>query len=289
MWRREERLAYWLSDCSRANTACCRFGSLKALFRKFELNRPNASLHDCVVELCMPVKSLEDLEFPDARAVDGLGSFGDQLQASGKASQIAEALSSHHVGIKSTGLLEESRIRNLDIAPDWNAAVLKKELIFEPAVQQLIAQKIGKTMKVHSGSCIDTPPIIANNPACLLNPTEPIQDGINHISSIPMLLRSIGRDKFKQPAYESFLREAEVLRGVPPGQGELLAVFRNVPVEVVLRLRFVQEKNMIIYTLALPLSSRSTRLHDLAAVRDLSSKVVHLVPHRTRYQTVVLN
>jgi len=144
-------------------------------------------------------------------------------------------------------------------------------------------------MRVHSGSCFEKPSSIVNNPACLLNPKEPIQDGINHISSIPMLLRSIGRDKFKQPAFESFLREAEVLRGVPPGQGELLAVFRNVPVEIVSRLRFVQDKNMIIYSVTLPLSSRSTRLHDLAAVRDISREVVHLVPHRTRYQTVILN
>lgn len=85
-----------------------------------------------------------------------------------------------------------------------------------------------------------------------------------------------------------YLREAEVLRGVPPERGELLAVFRKVPVELVGRIRFLAESGLLLYTIARAPGLQRTRLHDLAAVRNKDSGGVHLVAHRTRYRTAFL-
>jgi len=85
-----------------------------------------------------------------------------------------------------------------------------------------------------------------------------------------------------------YLREAEVLRGVPPERGELLAVFRKVPVELVGRIRFLAESGLLLYTIARTPGLQRTRLHDLAAVRNRDSGGVHLVAHRTRYRTAFL-
>ena len=85
-----------------------------------------------------------------------------------------------------------------------------------------------------------------------------------------------------------YLREAEVLRGVPPERGELLAVFRKVPVELVGRIRFLAESGLLLYTITRAPGLQRTRLHDLAAVRNRDSGSVHLVAHRTRYRTAFL-
>jgi hypothetical protein len=85
-----------------------------------------------------------------------------------------------------------------------------------------------------------------------------------------------------------YLREAEVLRGVPPERGELLAVFRKVPVELVRRIRFLAESGLLLYTITRAPGLQRTRLHDLAAVRNRDSGGVHLVAHRTRYRTAFL-
>jgi hypothetical protein len=289
MWRREERLAYWLSNSTRPNPPRFRFGSLKYFLRRLGLYRIDASLHGCAIDLCVPVHSLENLPFSRIQAIDGLGSFACQLRASDKILQITKGLSQRQLGTKTIMLLGESQIRSLNTMGDWKAATAAKNLIFDPAIHPLIAPSMGKGMRVHSEGFFATLPDVLGSPAYFLNLVEAIQDGTAEISAIPMLLRSIGRENFKHPNYGSFLREAEAVRGVPPGRGELLAVFPNVPIEIVSRLRFVQDRNLIIFTLALPISARSTRLHDLAAVRDLSTKVVHLVAHRTRYKTVVLN
>lgn len=101
--------------------------------------------------------------------------------------------------------------------------------------------------------------------------------------------RSVRMETLEDSERNSFLREAEILKGVRPDRAELLAVFRRVPIEVISRLRFVAETKIIRYSVVEGLVPTSTRVHDMAAVRDTASGEVFLLPHRTKFRAVPLN
>jgi hypothetical protein len=86
----------------------------------------------------------------------------------------------------------------------------------------------------------------------------------------------------------SFLREAEVTRGIPIEQLELVGVFRNVPTALISKIRFLEGRGVILYTLQPADEQSRTRVHDLAAVRDVQRNATYLVAHRTRYRTAFL-
>jgi hypothetical protein len=113
--------------------------------------------------------------------------------------------------------------------------------------------------------------------------------GTPGLALLPLTVRAMEPSMLNENERASFLREAAALRGVTPDQGELLAVFRSVPIEVVSRLSFNKESRTIVYKLTFNPALRRTRVHDLAAVLDTASGEIHLVPHRARYRTVFLN
>lgn len=105
---------------------------------------------------------------------------------------------------------------------------------------------------------------------------------------MPHSRRSVDLDALSSQERAGFLREAEQVRNVAANNGELLAIFRKVPIELVLQIRFVAEKSLLLFTVATTSGLSRTRVHDLAAVGDRESGKVHLVAHRTRYQTAFL-
>jgi hypothetical protein len=88
---------------------------------------------------------------------------------------------------------------------------------------------------------------------------------------------------------KSFLHEAEAIKGVPADRAELLAVFRNIPIEMISKMRYLAEKKIILYTICRGVRRTHTRVHDMAAIRDTGSQDVFLIPHRSRFQSVCLN
>lgn len=109
------------------------------------------------------------------------------------------------------------------------------------------------------------------------------------ISKLPHTIRGVGVETLKDSECKSFLREAEALKGIPAESAELLAVFRHVPIEVISRLRFIEEGNVISYGISPAPRPTSTRVHDMAAVRDEVSGEIYLIPHRTRFRAVSLS
>ena len=85
------------------------------------------------------------------------------------------------------------------------------------------------------------------------------------------------------------MREAEALKGIPAERAELLAVFRHVPIEIISRLRYVAENHILVFSISRLSGPTSTRVHDMAAVRDIVSQDVHLIPHRTQFRAVSLS
>jgi hypothetical protein len=109
------------------------------------------------------------------------------------------------------------------------------------------------------------------------------------ISLLPHTRRSVRMETLKDAEYKGFLREAEVLKGIPAERAELLAVFRHVPIEIISRLRYVAENRLLVFSISRQSGPTSTRLHDMAAVRDIMSQDIYLIPHRTRFRAVSLN
>lgn len=100
---------------------------------------------------------------------------------------------------------------------------------------------------------------------------------------------SVRIESLKEADRESFLREAESLKGIPADRSELLGVFRHVPIEVISRMRFVAKGRVLLYSIAGKPCPSSTRVHDMAAVFDAGNRAVYLIPHRTRFRSVSLN
>ncbi len=114
-----------------------------------------------------------------------------------------------------------------------------------------------------------------------------VHNATERIVRMPQMRVAAPREALTLRDCEGYLREAEVLKGVPVDSGELLAVFRRVPVEGVARLRFVASERLLLFTMAAGRCGGVWHLHDVAAVRDANG-ATHLVAHRTRFQTAVL-
>jgi hypothetical protein len=108
------------------------------------------------------------------------------------------------------------------------------------------------------------------------------------LSQAPHERISLELDAMSAFRVESLARQAEVLRKWEHGQAEVVALFPRVPVELLSRVRFSQEGNRLTYILHPAIRVKSTRVHDLIAIRDRKSGEVHLVPERTNYQSTEL-
>jgi hypothetical protein len=117
----------------------------------------------------------------------------------------------------------------------------------------------------------------------------PVRQLTAKMSELPLAQKTVKVQELPDSERSGFLHEAEVLKGIPADQAELLAVFRHVPIEVISRLRFLEERKAILYSLARETQLTKTRVHDMAAVRDQRSREIHLVPHRSRFKSVALN
>jgi hypothetical protein len=108
------------------------------------------------------------------------------------------------------------------------------------------------------------------------------------IALLPHARESVQIEMITAAERRSFLREAEALKGIRADRAELLVVFRHIPIEYISRMRFVAEKRVLLYSIATQCGT-STRVHDMAAVRDLESQEVHLIPHHTQFRGVSLS
>ncbi|HSW38540.1 MAG TPA: hypothetical protein VLL97_03515 [Acidobacteriota bacterium] len=90
-------------------------------------------------------------------------------------------------------------------------------------------------------------------------------------------------------ARRSFLQEAETVKHISADQSELLTVFYHVPIEMISRLRFIDDKKMLLYRISPGLRRTQTRVYDMAAVRDIAGRKTHLITHRSRCRVLSLN
>jgi hypothetical protein len=115
-----------------------------------------------------------------------------------------------------------------------------------------------------------------------------IRSNLSLLSKLAFRRMSLDIQKLDSAEYRGFLNEAEVLRSIPIDRSELLAVFRSVPIEIISRLQYVSDVGMLLYSVSNQPQRKQTRLHDLAAIRDISDNEIYLIPHRAKYVSVSL-
>jgi hypothetical protein len=248
-----------------------------------------ARTHEFAVDLHTSVRLDVDLSWARCKVRDGLGTLSTAIRNDNPHGAKPEKFIHAPSQVRDSRLLGFPGIRSISLASRACMSVLYKDWVMQPAVRSAVVDSPAMAAKIRAASCHRDRPAVIGVIERTTGVRTKIGDGLRRIHFVPMRLRSMDTEMLSMSVCDGYLREAVILKGVPEGQGELLAVFRKVPIELVTRMRFIEGKRMILFTLALPRTLRRTRLHDLAAVRDLSTKEVHLVAHRTRYQTVFLN
>ncbi len=116
----------------------------------------------------------------------------------------------------------------------------------------------------------------------------PVRERTAGIASFPHIRRGVDIEKVAPEEQEGFLQEAESTKGIPVSQGQLLALFRNVPVELIAKAHYSEEKRLLLYTVDGGRSCTRTRLHDLGIVRDAAGGKTHMVVHRRQFKQVTI-
>lgn len=288
MQRREEGLGYWLVASPPPEQLTLWVRVRRAFLRHRQAGKLRPATCELPLEMGVDVFSSEEF-IPTSRPVcDGLGHLASPDSFKGwkeNRCQVAVA----EMKIHALEPLPEPAANKGALLEDLLIRVNRQEWIHLPVAKASLQDALGKKTRVRSVTCLHE---LGHARSCSqwLSPVRiGVRTGTRGISALPHTGWTLDLNEIRESERESFLQEATALKGVAPGRGELLAIFRNVPIEVVSRLRFVRETGTIHYNLTFNPSLRRTRVHDLAAVRDAATDEIHLVAHRTRYRTVFLN
>ncbi len=115
-----------------------------------------------------------------------------------------------------------------------------------------------------------------------------VRCGLDGIMRQAFIRKGLGPLQIGADEAEYYLLEAERSRGVMPGCGEILAIFRRMPIELVSSMRFDDRSRILAYTLVPMQGMGRSRIHDVALVRDRSTGKTRWIPHWTSFQTATL-
>lgn len=288
MQRREEGLGYWLAARPLPEQLTLWVRVRRAFLRHQQAGRLRPTTRELPLGMGVDVFSAEEFISTSKLVSDGLGYLASPESFKGWRESRCQ-VDVAEMKIHSLEPLPEPASKKIALLGDLLIRVNRQEWIHFPVARASLQDSLGKKTRVRSVMCLHE---LGRARSCSqwLSPVRiGVRTGTAGISALPQTGWTLDLNEIKESERESFLREAAALKGVAPGRGELLAIFRNVPIEIVSRLSFTKETGMIHYNLTFNPSLRRTRVHDLAAVRDVSTDEIHLVAHRTRYRTVFLN
>jgi len=225
---------------------------------------------------------LDEALAADIVVKDGLEALGLWTEC-----EAANALSRYPGMICRVDLLGRAAVRMLKLPDERQAQIQQVGLALYPNARSLPTNI--EPACVGTLACLEDQLQGVKNGNRLLAMNPGIGTLITKISALPHMQTSINIDELQDSERKGFLREAENLKHIPTGRAELLAVFRHVPIEVISRMCFLEEKRIILYCISGEPRRTRTRVHDMAAVRDTASREIHLVLHRTRFWPVSLN
>ena len=286
MWRREEKLGYWLADVYRPEKLGLLLKLRKELLSWFRLRDLRPAIGEYSLGFDANMSCLNATLPVEAPVHDGLALLGQYAYHLAKETGGDGQSIGTSNPVKRVDLLDLAVSRSLHLPKEQEVRIQRLGFMTAPRFRSLLISL--RKANIHSQDCIPLPQV-QNGCRCLLAAKSVVHTATSGISVLPHAQASVSPDQLKASEYEGFLQEAEVLKGIPANRGKVLAVFRHVPIEMISGLRFLEEKKVILYNLTGEPRRTRTRVHDLAAIRDTSNQEIHLVPHRTRYRTVLLN
>ena len=282
MWRREERLEYWLAG--RHLPGGPSFASRLREKLRFRIPVFSGAVRSELLNMDARALSWDASFAKEPCVLDGLGALGVWTNRS---SSEACKLNASAGGVQRIDLLAGRRVHNLKL-PDALAIRVRHRMLAMQPVCRTPAVAVPMAM-VRALECFKAPTLKVTNGERLLIDGLAIESKMLHITTLPLRRTSLKIDLMPDLERQSFLREAEAIKRIPANRAELIAVFRHMPIEMISGLRFLAEKKVILYTVAENLKRTSTRVHDMAAIRDAVTQEIHLVPHRTKCRLVTLN
>jgi hypothetical protein len=248
----------------------------RKLTGEFGIGRLSAHAAEEGVEIRAHAKSLNVDIASKAAVRDGLAFLANRM----------DQWTASSCRILALNMLKASGTRNLTLPDEQRARIRQAGVIAHPRTRLIHPVIPSPAIRTEARGSI-SPPAITNE-GMTISSRLGNRIPISQISALPHACKSIDIHRLPAADYEGFLREAEIIKGLLPGQCELRAVFRHVPIELISQMRFMAERNVIVYRVSESRRLR-TRVHDMAAVRDNVTQEIHLVPHRTRFRWASLN
>ena len=287
MRRRETSLAYWLSRDNKQGTRKLAGGFKEKMLDKINPVVFPCAIHASPLEILSATINLNEELVLRAEVHGGLSQINpvpDSPQLNNDHS-IAIAFK---CGVYSMGLLYPKKgIRNFPLMGGGKLKIHSGTLRIALTLHNISLHN--KIHHVWNIECLPNISLPTNNGNRWIIKEVPIKSNISKLSALPFKRRSLDIGRLDGSEYQGFLKEAEALRHIPAERSELLAVFRLVPIEIISRLHYVADKRMILFSISNQARRTQTRLHDIAAIRDLADQEIHLIPHRAQYKTVALS
>jgi hypothetical protein len=263
----------------------------QALRRLLRLKDLSAMSHSLALEIEAATGAPVDFGLVEPGVRDGLEALiGLGTKASRKrGSDSSEFGEDYPRVLRAYMIAANGGVRSVPIMLNASAYVSTTNLIRIPQVRAMRALLQDGPVPVRAVEPLpDTTAVRDAMPGCVV--AEPVvRDRTIRMKEYPHIRAGIDLGHVDAAEREGFLREAESQKGVPASNGELLALFRNVPVEIISKAHYVEEKKLLLYTLDSERNPSRTRLHDLGIVRDSVAAKTHMVVHRTQFKSVSMS
>jgi hypothetical protein len=282
MWKRKERLTYWLAGGQPSDEPSFVEWLKEKLRLRFSL------FPISIKEDSMPIETRtfdweKDLVV-DTHVHDGLLSINAWTERSSAACR--------HDGysgrVRSIELLAGAQVQDLKLPNKQEAPIRQMNLFIRGGCRSLSIDIVLKGAIHEMGYFINALPKIIDRKQSLIGIAQ-VGSRLSRIEIFPYKRTSLQICELLDSECQSFLHEAEAIKGIPVDRAELLAVFRHIPIEMISKMRYLAENKIILYTICRGIRRTHTRVHDMAAIRDTGSQDIFLVPHRSRFQSVYLN
>ena len=179
-------------------------------------------------------------------------------------------------------------------APRVKACCLSEPAVKTPEIGLCARPRIGRVPCARDRPAArvveQTSPVVAAPTGSIVcgPPEVRISAGMSVMARLPHVRKPVWPERLDERDAVAFARETEAARGLGHETCRLVAVYRNVPIELVARMRMEPKSGALVFSLT-PCGGRPrTRVYDLARVTELRTGTEHLSAHRTRYRTVFL-
>ncbi len=234
---------------------------------------------------------VSDVDCPGAEGtavIDGLGVIGRIQQHQGAVTFATARKCTTNLGVKSARLIGGDGLRVRECPAAVDTTVRGKETLLETVARPILIRHAGTGLRVCALNPLTSGGSIRDCGSGSLIPEPTVRDHIRKMKIYPHSRTSVALETLNPQIRDSFVREAEVAKGIPRERLELVGVFRNIPTASISKIRFLDQRGVVLYTLVPTDDHSRIRVHDVAAVRDIEKEEIHLVAHRTRYRTAFL-